>query len=45
MHSDKDQRPSFDELLISLDELHQEITQREEVRPLQDSNAGDIPAP
>ena len=29
MHADKEQRPSFDDLLVSLDELQQELSQQE----------------
>lgn len=36
MHADKEQRPSFDDLLVSLDELQQELSQQEESSVEQD---------
>lgn len=40
MHADKEQRPSFDDLLVSLDELQQESGQQEESGLEQDSAPG-----
>lgn len=37
MHADKEQRPSFDDLLVSLDELQQELSLQEESSLEQDS--------
>ncbi len=37
MHADKEQRPSFADLLVSLDELQQELSQQEEPGLNQDS--------
>jgi hypothetical protein len=39
MHADKEQRPSFDDLLVSLDELQQELSLQEESSIEQDSAA------
>ena len=33
MHSDKDQRPTFDQLLISLDQLQQQLSTPQEEAP------------
>ncbi len=40
MHADKEQRPSFDDLLVSLDELQQELSQQGEPILDEDSAAG-----
>ncbi len=37
MHADKEQRPSFDDLLVTLDELQQELSQQEESSLKRDS--------